>query len=183
MEEINENKLRQIAELFSGNLKILNMNPMEALISSASITETIGELYLQELINKKNKSELEIIQIGRLSRILEDSKSLSLQRTLECYIADYQCNIRPENIKLWQNSLISSSLGKRFKLLQKHNFKCMYCGRSPPEVQLELEHIFPKCKGGKDEEDNLGVACRDCNRGKAGNPLNEVCNEKGVESQ
>ena len=42
----------------------------------------------------------------------------------------------------------------------------MYCGRSPPEVKLQLDHIFPVSKGGTNKLSNLVPACFECNNGK-----------------
>lgn len=59
-------------------------------------------------------------------------------------------------------------LGKklRFEVFKRDSFKCQYCGRSAPEVILEVDHIIPVAEGGKDEMLNLITSCRDCNRGK-----------------
>jgi 5-methylcytosine-specific restriction endonuclease McrA len=63
--------------------------------------------------------------------------------------------------------LSGSGVGKRWKVLCRDNFKCQYCGRSSPEVELEVDHIFPDSKGGTSSMENLITACRDCNRGKS----------------
>jgi hypothetical protein len=56
--------------------------------------------------------------------------------------------------------------GNRFKILERDNFTCQYCGRKAPEVILEVDHITPTSKGGEDIATNMITACRDCNRGK-----------------
>jgi len=60
----------------------------------------------------------------------------------------------------------------RFKILKKYNFTCQYCGRRAPEVKLEVDHIIPISKGGSNDEDNLTVACFECNRGKRDEIIN-----------
>ena len=55
----------------------------------------------------------------------------------------------------------------RFLALQRDGFQCRYCGRKPPEVILEVDHVFPKSKGGIDGLENYKTACRECNAGKA----------------
>lgn len=59
------------------------------------------------------------------------------------------------------------SCGLRWKILHKYNFTCQYCGRKAPEVILEVDHIVPLSKGGKYIEDNLTLACKECNIGKS----------------
>ena len=51
----------------------------------------------------------------------------------------------------------------RFFVLEKSNFSCVYCGRKAPEVQLEIEHIIPKSKGGTNKIENLVASCTECN--------------------
>ncbi|MBS0219158.1 MAG: HNH endonuclease [Proteobacteria bacterium] len=62
----------------------------------------------------------------------------------------------------------------RFEVFKRDGFSCSYCGRHPPDVFLEVDHIIPVCEGGEDIEENLTTACFDCNRGKAGVPLTAV---------
>lgn len=62
----------------------------------------------------------------------------------------------------------------RFEVFKRDGFQCAYCGKTPPQVTLEVDHIDPKSKGGKDDINNLITACFDCNRGKRNIPLNKV---------
>lgn len=54
----------------------------------------------------------------------------------------------------------------RFRVLSESNFTCRYCGRSAPEVALEVDHVQPRARGGSNRRGNLVAACFDCNRGK-----------------
>ncbi len=55
----------------------------------------------------------------------------------------------------------------RFKIFERDNFTCQYCGKKVPEVILEVDHIISRKDGGGDEELNLITSCFDCNRGKS----------------
>lgn len=55
----------------------------------------------------------------------------------------------------------------RFTVFARDGFQCQYCGRTPPVVVLEPDHVVPVSAGGPDTEENLITACFDCNRGKA----------------
>jgi len=54
----------------------------------------------------------------------------------------------------------------RFEVFKRDGFKCQYCGRSAPEVVLEVDHIKPVKEGGTNDITNLITSCKDCNRGK-----------------
>ena len=62
----------------------------------------------------------------------------------------------------------------RFEVFKRDGFSCAYCGKSPPKVTLECDHIEPKSKGGSDDINNLITACFDCNRGKRNIPLDKA---------
>lgn len=54
----------------------------------------------------------------------------------------------------------------RFRVFQRDNFTCQYCGRSAPEVELHVDHIRSVANGGDNDMENLITACKDCNLGK-----------------
>ena len=49
-------------------------------------------------------------------------------------------------------------------LLEKHNRKCFYCGKTVSG--FEVEHMLPKSRGGSNRIDNLTLSCHDCNEKK-----------------
>lgn len=55
----------------------------------------------------------------------------------------------------------------RFAIFERDEHTCRYCGRSSPEVVLEIDHVLAVAFGGTDTADNLVTACRDCNSGKS----------------
>ncbi len=63
---------------------------------------------------------------------------------------------------------------RRFEVFKRDGFTCQYCGRKPPEVLLEADHITPQSKGGDDDSVNIITACRDCNRGKGARELTSI---------
>jgi len=67
------------------------------------------------------------------------------------------------------------SVATRFRVLERYDFTCQYCGHEAPEVKLHVDHIVPLEAGGSDEEWNMTAACVDCNLGKKARPLRENC--------
>jgi len=62
----------------------------------------------------------------------------------------------------------------RFECFKRDRFQCQYCGRTPPQVVLEADHVIPESQDGPSVLENLVTACFDCNRGKSDVPLSEV---------
>lgn len=62
----------------------------------------------------------------------------------------------------------------RFNIFERDKFTCKYCGLSPPAVRLQIDHVIPIAKGGKDEEANLVTSCFECNNGKRDKVLHVV---------
>lgn len=63
---------------------------------------------------------------------------------------------------------------QRFEVFKRDLFTCQYCGRKPPQVILETDHVVALANGGADHETNMVTACADCNRGKADVPLTSI---------
>jgi len=58
------------------------------------------------------------------------------------------------------------SLSKEM-LLARDRYLCAYCAQRFRHAELDLEHIVPKSRGGKDSWTNLVAACKACNHRKA----------------
>lgn len=55
----------------------------------------------------------------------------------------------------------------RFKIMQRDQFRCKYCGATTDDnAKLEIDHIVPVSKGGDNDPENLQTLCFECNRGK-----------------
>lgn len=55
----------------------------------------------------------------------------------------------------------------RFAIFARDGFTCRYCGKNSESTTLEVDHLYPRSKGGTDDPSNLVTACFDCNRGKS----------------
>lgn len=61
----------------------------------------------------------------------------------------------------------------RFEVFKRDKFTCQYCGRTVPDVILQVDHIKPVAKGGTNDIINLVTSCRDCNLGKGARELSD----------
>lgn len=62
----------------------------------------------------------------------------------------------------------------RFEVFKRDNFTCQYCGATPPQVILHVDHIVAVARGGENDMDNYATSCESCNQGKAANSLTSV---------
>jgi 5-methylcytosine-specific restriction endonuclease McrA len=76
---------------------------------------------------------------------------------------------KPQQDKEKRSRHIPASV--RVSVLHRDGYKCVFCGRSPKQVQLEVDHIVPFSKGGSNDLSNLQTLCFDCNRGKGSRRL------------
>jgi hypothetical protein len=68
-----------------------------------------------------------------------------------------------------ENSRTSVPLKDRWTVLKRDNYRCAKCGASPSNdhrVELEVDHVYPVAKGGRNTLENLQTLCRACNQGK-----------------
>ena len=63
---------------------------------------------------------------------------------------------------------VSIMPGLRWQVFQRDDWRCVSCGKTVDEgARLEVDHIIPRSKGGKDELSNFQTLCRECNIGKS----------------
>ena len=99
-----------------------------------------------DLEETEQSNDIDLIPINILSRN-ETPKEIKIKRT-------------PRNI----------NLRMRWTILQRDNFSCRKCGRSPAKDQsiiLHVDHIIPWSKDGETVIENLETLCEQCNLGKS----------------
>ena len=62
----------------------------------------------------------------------------------------------------------------RENILHRDKYKCQYCGGEFTVKELTVDHINPRCLGGKNTWENLVACCKDCNTKKADKSLAQV---------
>jgi 5-methylcytosine-specific restriction endonuclease McrA len=62
----------------------------------------------------------------------------------------------------------------RRNLLLRDGYQCQYCGTEPGVRELNVDHVLPRSRGGRDVWENLVISCRSCNLKKGKNTPEEA---------
>jgi 5-methylcytosine-specific restriction endonuclease McrA len=63
----------------------------------------------------------------------------------------------------------------RANVMLRDEHQCQYCGRKPADVRdLNLDHVFPRSRGGTATWENLVTSCHPCNRRKGSRTPDEA---------
>ncbi len=62
------------------------------------------------------------------------------------------------------------AIDARRRIFERDAFRCVYCGLVFEEVELTLDHVEPRMRGGDRSGGNLVTCCVACNREKEGEP-------------
>lgn len=70
----------------------------------------------------------------------------------------------------------------RYRVLKESGGRCALCGATKKERPLDVDHIKPKSKGGKNVYENLQVLCSKCNRSKGNKDNTDFRDDTTIES-
>ncbi len=62
----------------------------------------------------------------------------------------------------------------RFNIFARDNNTCQYCGQRLPRMELNLDHVIPRSRGGLSTWENIVCSCHTCNRRKGGRTPEEA---------
>lgn len=62
----------------------------------------------------------------------------------------------------------------KYDIYERDGYVCIYCGEEVHQAILEVDHIFPKVKGGKNTVSNVVTSCNVCNGAKSGKILDNL---------
>jgi 5-methylcytosine-specific restriction endonuclease McrA len=63
---------------------------------------------------------------------------------------------------------------KRLRIYMRDKFRCQYCGDKKAAVELTLDHILPRSRGGDNSPLNIVTACVGCNTRKGNRTPDEA---------
>jgi hypothetical protein len=57
---------------------------------------------------------------------------------------------------------------RKQQVLERHGYRCVYCGGTFAALDLTVDHVQPRARGGDHSDGNLVACCRACNTAKGG---------------
>ena len=66
----------------------------------------------------------------------------------------------------------------RLNIFRRDEYRCQYCGTKPGSEELTIDHIVPKCRGGKTTWTNCVLSCVECNSIKGDKAAEDVVSSK-----
>lgn len=96
----------------------------------------------------------------------------SVRAACEALAAFHEGKISMERLLTGNNAVTTRTtipLKDRWAVLKRDNYRCAKCGATPSvdhQVELEVDHITPVARGGRNQIGNLQTLCRKCNQGK-----------------
>lgn len=110
-------------------------------------------------------------QVAEISNIIYENLGINLRFSVTpCR----EVKLRAQGVKYDKNSCKRKEVPKttRVAVFKRDEYRCQWCGATPFTTQLEIDHIVPVSRGGKNDMDNLRTLCKGCNDGK-GSKLDE----------
>jgi ATP adenylyltransferase len=142
---------------------ILNKDPTQIEYFSQVVKNMVGRVLTKNHeIATKDKDIYSLIG----SEYLSNKEAEELIELCEQKIAEFEAQ---RGDAVWQHRRrghrpISGSI--RYQVLAAAKGRCELCGITNEEKMLEVDHIFPKSLGGKDDLSNYQALCYSCNAAK-----------------
>jgi ATP adenylyltransferase len=119
----------------------------------------VGRVLTNRDVVKRDGVNYELLEYEKLTPLQVQELKNACDRKLAEYVAK-------RGDLIWEHrrrstGYVSGTL--RYEVLKSAKFRCELCGIPADERALEVDHIKPRNKGGKDEISNLQALCYSCN--------------------
>jgi diadenosine tetraphosphate (Ap4A) HIT family hydrolase/5-methylcytosine-specific restriction endonuclease McrA len=121
--------------------------------------DMVGRVLTNRQVVKRDGANYELLGYEQLTPQQVQELKNACHRKLAAYVAK-------RGDLIWEHrrrstGYVSGTL--RYEVLKSAKFRCELCGVPADDRALEVDHIIPRNKGGKDEISNLQALCYSCN--------------------
>ena len=96
--------------------------------------------------------------ISCLKQEILSIKNLDFLKEIKDLLSDFVGDKHLDLYRMYNKTEISKNLAN--EIFERDNYTCQKCGS---KNDLTIDHIIPRCLGGKNISDNLRVLCKECN--------------------
>jgi len=157
------------ADILQANVLVLNK--LWQVVDVCSVKRAICLLYLRH-------AEVVVKEGGAFYTFgFEDWRDFSQQNTDGDFISTVSYRLKiPQAIVLLLYDKLPPRRVKftRKNIYRRDNNTCQYCGRKLPTDQLNIDHVIPLSRGGKNTWENVVCSCIACNMRKGNRTLKEA---------
>jgi hypothetical protein len=118
------------------------------------------------------KGDAKVVDTNYTTYTLDQWNTYSADKEGKKLSSQHYSILPPVVIYLFECDSQHSELRKvkysRKNIFERDNHSCQYCNRKLSQSTYTIDHIIPKCLGGKDTFKNIVLACKDCNARKGG---------------
>ena len=125
-----------------------------------------------------NEGELVTLNCRKLTFEQKAQVVMSCEKRLQQFIIE-------RGLDLWGYRLLDTDPVKgtlRYDVLKESGGRCSLCGATKKERPIDVDHIIPRSKGGKNVYENLQVLCSLCNQEKGNKDNTDFRNEVSPDS-
>ena len=97
------------------------------------------------------------------------------------YYDDWKINTSNDSFKVPSVIMVNEYITRKSRIaLTKNNlflrdaYKCQYCGKNFPHMNLTYDHVIPRSKGGGTNWENIVAACKPCNNKKGSKLIDPI---------
>lgn len=122
----------------------------------------------QVLVLNASYEPLSLVSVRRAVVLLLREKAELLEATQQMLRSNRQTMAVPLVIRLVHYVRLPHRKvpATRAAVMLRDAFICQYCGETPGRQLLTVDHVMPRCRGGRHDWDNLVTACTRCNQKK-----------------
>lgn len=124
-----------------------------------------------------NDGELVSLNCAKLTFEQKAQVVMSCEKRLQQFIIERGLDMW--GYRLLDTDPIPGSL--RYQVLKESGGKCALCGATKKERPLDVDHIIPRSKGGKNVYENLQVLCSLCNQNKGNKDNTDFRNDANLD--
>jgi len=132
------------------------------------------DTYQRVLLLNSTYEPLTVVNARRALKLLFSKKAHTVEQS-KLFIATIKARIRlPSVIQImyYVKKPYSRPKFSKKSVFIRDNYQCQYCGRY--STRPTIDHVVPKCKGGKTGWHNVVTACHNCNNKKSDRTLKEA---------